>query len=256
MNKLKLTSIVKSVQASMIKHKPEILLGFGIATGVSATVFAATETPKALRLIEDARKEKGEDLTTVEKAKACWKCYIPAAVATTVSVSCLIGANSVSARRTAALAAAYQISETALSEYREKVIETIGEKKEQIVRDNIAKSHIEKKPVSQSQVIVTNKGKTLCFDELAGRYFESDIDKIKAAQNDFNRDLLSEMYKSLNEFYDALEVPHIGIGDDIGWNVEKGFMDIAFSSHLADDGTPCIVIGHRMPPTYNYNKIV
>lgn len=274
MNKLKMTAIVKSVQASMTKHKPEILLGIGIATGVTSTVLAVRATPKALSLIEkeinrqnreivrEATKN-GNDccnqiskLTPIDTIKTTWKCYIPATTAGVMSIMCLIGANSVSARRTAALAAAYQISETALSEYREKVIETIGEKKEQVVRDKISRDHVEKNPVSRNQVIITEKGNTLCYDELSGRYFRSDIDRIKRAQNDFNRDLLSEMHKSLNEFYDELGLEHIGIGDDIGWTIDKGMMDLSFSSQLADDDTPCVVIAHRLPPRYDYNRII
>lgn len=56
------------------------------------------------------------------------------------------------AKRTAALATAYKLSETALTEYKEKVVETIGEKKEQLVRDKIDKDHIDKDPVSKKRL--------------------------------------------------------------------------------------------------------
>ena len=40
-----------------------------------------------------------------------------------------------------------------------------------------------------------------------------------------NRRLLSEMFVSLNELYDELDLPHCGIGDDIGWNIDEGQVD-------------------------------
>ena len=133
MPKSNISTIVRGAQLWMTKHSPEILTGFGIAGMITATVLAVGATPKALKLIERKKKELGlsseEKLTPVETVKAVWKPYVPAVVTTTVSAACLVGANSVNARRNAALAAAYHLSETALSEYREQVIETIGERK-------------------------------------------------------------------------------------------------------------------------------
>ncbi len=60
--------------------------------------------------------------------KTAWPCYIPAAVGA-ISVFCLIGASSTNLRRNAALATAYTLSESTLKEYQEKVVETIGEKR-------------------------------------------------------------------------------------------------------------------------------
>ncbi len=81
------------------------------------------------------------------------------------------------------------------------MIETIGEKKEQTVRDAIANDRINKNPVSRREVIITEKGNTLCYDAISGRYFKSDIDKLKKAENELNRRMRDEMYISLNEFY-------------------------------------------------------
>lgn len=251
---------IRGARSAVSKRKPEIFLGLGVGLGVTSTILAVKATPKALMLIEDARYEKGEELTAVEKTKACWKCYIPAATAGVAGIACVMGANSVSAKRTAALTAAYQISETALSEYRDKVVETIGEKKEQAIRSQVHKDRIEKNPVSQNTVLVTGHGNTLCYDYWTGRYFYSDIDKIKRAQNDFNKDLLDEMCKPLNEFYDLLNLDHVAIGDEIGWTIDKGYMDISFSSQIAGEdtpysNTPCIVIEHNNPPHYNYANL-
>lgn len=255
MKKPKLSSISKGIRGAITKHSPEILTGIGIAGMITTTIMAVRATPKALILIEERKEEIDVDkLTPIELIKTTWTCYIPAAITGGLSIICLIGASSVNARRNAALATAYTLSESALKEYQEKVIETIGEKKEQTVRDAIAKDRIDKNPVSSREVIVTEKGNTLCYDAISGRYFKSDIDKLKKVENELNRRMRDEMYISLNEFYYEIGLNPIGIGDDLGWNIDNGYIELNFSSQLTDDGNPCLVIDYQVTPRYDYNR--
>lgn len=254
MGKQSLSKLAKNVQNSLKKHSPEILTGIGIAGMVTATVMAVQATPKALILIEEKKEEDAiEKLPPIDTIKTTWKCYIPTVITSGISVLCLICACSVNARHHAALAAAYAISESSLKEYQEKVIETVGEKKEQSIRDSIAKDKIEQNPVQNNGIIITGKGDTLCYDILFGRYFKSDIDKIKKAENELNRKMLDEMYISLNDFYYELGLSSVSAGDDLGWNVNRDrFIELIFSSQLTEDNTPCLVVGHRNPPSYDY----
>lgn len=253
MKKTNVSKILSSIRTSATKHSPEILTGIGIAGMIATSVMAVRATPKALRLIEDKKAEtKEEKLTPIETVKTTWICYLPAVITGGVSIACLIGANSVNARRNAALATAYTLSESALKEYRGKVIETIGEKKEQSVRDAIAKDKLEQNPVTNREIIITEKGDTLCFDAVSGRYFKSDIEKLKKAVNELNRRMRDEMYISLNEFYYEIGLNSISIGDDLGWNIEYGYIEPSFSSQLAEDGTPCLVVGYHVEPRYDF----
>lgn len=257
MNKPNATKLLKNVKTVVSKHSPEILTGIGIAGMITTTVLAVRATPKVLRLMEDAEYDKGDRLTAGEKVKVAWKPYVPAAVTGVVSTACLIGASSVNAKRNAALATAYQLSRTALTEYKEKVIETIGEKKEKAVKEKIAKDKIEKNPVDKTEVIITEKGNTLCYDAISGRYFKSDIERIKKVINELNKRMLSEMYISLNEFYSELGLDNTRLGDELGWNIhEEGLIEVDFSSHIADDGTPCIVVDYLIAPRYDYSKLL
>lgn len=258
MNKPNFTKVVKNIKFGITKHSPEILTGIGIAGMITTTILAVKATPKAIKLLEEEALEKDipkEDLTIKEKVKTTWKCYIPSAVTCTTSIACLIGASSVNAKRIAAIATAYNLSETALNEYREKVVETIGEKKEKLVRDKVAEKHVSDRPVSNTEIIMTEKGNTLCFDPISGRYFRSDMDKIKKAKNDINWRLLNDMYVSLNEFYDELGLAPTSLGDELGWVVDKGKIDIYFSSQLTDEGEPCLVMEYSIAPKYDYDKL-
>lgn len=256
MNTTKIAGVVKNLRSAASKHSPEILTGLGIAGMVTTTVLAVKATPKALKLIEAKKKEERKDeLTAAETVQTTWRCYLPAAVTGAISVTCLVGASRVSLRRNAALATAYKLSETALTEYKEKVVDTLGEKKEKNIRDSISKDRVEKKPIKNNEVMVTGKGTTRCLDSLSGRYFNSDIDIIKKAENELNRRMRSDMYISLNEFYDELGLSHISVGDDLGWNIDRGYIEIDFSSQLCDDGIPCIVLDYQVAPQYDYDKL-
>ena len=247
---------MRVAKTSITKHSPEILTGIGIAGMITTTVLAVKATPKAIRLIEEAKEEKGEDLTKTETVKTCWRAYIPAAATCIASTACLIGASSVSIRRNAMLATAYKLSETAFSEYKEKVVETIGDEKEKIVREKVSEERIKKNPITKNEVIMTDYGDTQFYETLSGRYSKSDIEQIKKVVNYLNKDMLQDMFGtiSLNEFYDELELERIDLGDELGWRVDKGLIEIDFTSKIADNGKPCIVLDYINAPYYGFNK--
>lgn len=252
----KLSVFFKAARNTASKHSPEILTGIGIAGMITTTVLAVKATPKALKLMDDARYDKEEDLTVPEKVKVTWKCYIPATLLGLASVGCLIGANSANLRRKAALATAYKLSETALAEYKEKVIETVGEEKAKDIRSAIAKDKMEKNPVTKSEVIITDKGESLFCDSISGRYFKSDMNTIEKAVNTINRRLLNEMSVSLTEFYSEIGLSPTSLSEELGWNMNDGQIEIDFSSQITDDGRPCIYIEYEIAPRYDYHKFV
>lgn len=257
MNKLNVAKIFKDIQTAASKHSPAILTAIGITGIVTTTILAVKATPKALELIEDKKKElelhPADKLTPAETVKATWKCYAPAAVTCVVSTACLIGANSVNSKRNAALATAYNLSATALAEYKEKVVETFGEKKEQVVRDKVAEERIKKEPVKQSAIVMTGHGNTRCFDMLTKRRFTSDIEKINRIVNELNRRMLRDDYVSLNDFYYELGLDGCDIGEDLGWNVNDGLIEVDFSAQLDEDGVPCIVIDYMLAPRRGFD---
>ncbi len=257
MSKGSVKDFIKHAEIWTTKHSPEILTGLGITGMFSMTVMAVKATPKAMRLIEEKKREEQVDALSVgETIKVAWKPYIPVALTGIFSTACLIGANSVNSRRNAALAAAYKLSETAISEYKSKVVETIGEKKEKAIRDKVAEDRVKSDPVTKKEVFITNKGKTLCYDYQSGRYFESDIDEVKKVENKLNKRMLNEMYVSLNDFYEELGLEPSDIGSKMGWNIDMGMIEMDFSSQLSDDGRPCLVIDFNIPPKYGYSKFL
>lgn len=279
MSKFDLSAMTKGVARAVKKHSPEILTGIGIAGMISTVVMAVKATPKALKHMEEERTyrlvhnthdddENYEGLVKVDDSgngdyghyrlpakdviKIAWKPYVPALITMTASIVCLIGASSVNSRRNTALATAYSLSETALREYKTKVIETIGEKKERTVRDAIAKDKVDSAPITTKEVIITTGGDTLCYEIQSGRYFKSDTESIRKAVNKLNHRLLTEMFISLNDFYYEIGLEPIKSGDDLGWHVDKGLIEIDFSTQMSGDDKPCLVIDYQVAPQYDY----
>jgi len=260
MNKPNMAALFKNVKMAVSEHSPEILTGLGIAGMITTTILAVKATPKALDLIAEAEDKKFNDdndalLTKVEVIKVAWKPYIPAAITGVTSVACLIGASSVNAKRNAALATAYNLTATAFSEFKDATLETVGEKKEQIIRNKVAEERINKEPVNQSTIIVSGNGNTRCFDTITKRRFISDIETIKKIVNELNRKMVNgEDYISLNEFYYELGLDEVSIGDELGWNVTRGLIEVDFRAQLDTDGTPCIVIDYAVAPKRGFNS--
>ena len=250
--------IFNDISEKMSKHSPEILVGVGIAGMFSTVVMSVKATPKVYSMIEKEKEvrrlEEKPELTKVDILKMAWKPYLPAAIMFGCSTACIIGANSVNAKRNAVLSTACHISERALAEYRDKVVEVIGEEKEKEIRDKVSKDRMEKDPVSNNTVILA-KGDTLCYDTITGRYFKSDVDRIKKAENELNHILITGDYCSLNEFYDMLDIPATEMGTAVGWNVKNGLVEIYFSAQIADDGQPCVVVNYDIQPTYNFDSM-
>jgi hypothetical protein len=260
MGKLNLNKAANDLKNTLVKHSPAILTGIGITGMITTTVLAVKATPKALDIIADIKERHEEDddkkVVAKELVTKVAPIYIPAVIMGVASTACLIGANSVHAKRNAALAAAYTISDTALREYREKVVETMGEKKDKAIKDEIAKDKLIEDPVQNHEVIVTKKGTTLCYDCIFGRYFRSDMETIKRAITKINRTIAIDMYASLNDFYSEIDIPPVKIGDMIGWNIDDRDLDVDFSSQLAEDGTPCLVIGYTAAPKYDFASLM
>lgn len=254
MKSINLPAISRSVGRTMARYSPEILMGLGIAGMVVSTVTAVKATPKAMKIIESLSEEKEEKLTKTEVVKTTWQLYLPSVITGALSIACLIGSNSINVRRNAALAAAYTLSESALKEYKGKVLETIGEKKEKEIVDAIAQDRVNANPVSKNEVIFTGSGDTLCYDPIGGRYFHSDRTKIERAEIEINRRLLVEDYISLNEFYYELGLEGTEKGELLGWNVNDGKFETRFSSRLSDSGTPCLVLMFDVGPKYKYDR--
>lgn len=259
MKKPNVKKFINGIKNGVQEYSPQIWLGIGIGGAITSTVLAVKATPKALVLIEEEKRVKEiEELTPVETIKVAWKPYIPAALTGAASIVCLIMSNRTSTRRTTALAAAYKISETALSEYKEAVVETIGEKKEKAVNHKVNENRLKDTDINEKTIIVTGSGDSLFIEPITHQPFTSSFEKIKKVENNINHLMICNMdgFVSMNELLDELGLEQMGdVGDTIGWNLNRdGQLDIDIDACKTKDNKPALMLDYYPEPRYGYDK--
>ena len=247
---MKVSDMFRTMKVAFDKNSPAILTGLGITGFVVSVTLTVYTTPKAIKSVEDKKKElKKDKLTISETIGATWKYYLPTAIGIATSAACILGANSVSTRRNAALAAAYSLSETAMAEYQDKVREIVGERKESDVRADIARDRMAVDPPNPSEVIITGKGETWFRESITHRYFKSDIEKVRKVENDLNREMRNSNTISVNDVLYALGLPsdHKVLGD-LGWDIDKHPIEFIFIPVMTEEVGVCIELDYRFAP--------
>lgn len=243
----------KNAKTAMNQHSPEIAIIGGCVGVVASTVLLVSETVHTTKEVINEEARRGEKLSKKDIFKLAWKRYIPGVSLEVLSLGSIIFGGCESVKRLNAATMAYAISDRAYKELSEETKEVLGEKKAQDIHDQISKKKIDDNPLtSEDMVIDTGNGSTLCYDTISGRYFYSDIEILRRAENDLNRILRSDMYLSLNDLYSAIGLAGVKLGEDLGWNIDKGYLDFRFSSMLTQDGRPCLVLDYSVGPIFGY----
>jgi hypothetical protein len=253
-----ISKLLKQAEKFTTDNSPAILTGIGIAGVVGTAYLTAKATVKAVDIVD---RERSIEFRTTgiqpwsrkQIVLLVWKFYIPPVTVGVLTIASIYGANHVGTRRATAMAAAYSISEKAFSEYKEKVVEKLGEKKEQAVHDEIAQERVEKNPVTDTTIIVTGDGDVLCYELFTGRYFKSSMETLKQAANQINYDVLHQGYASLTDFYHEVGLPRTGLSDELGWNTDQ-LMEINFSTVMSDDNRPCIAFDYNTQPYRRFDQ--
>lgn len=245
---------ITALARSFTKNSPTILTGLGAAGVVVTTVLAVKATPKAIQLINEKKEavylEENREITTAEKAQAAWMCYVPTVIMGAATITCIVSANKINMRRNAAIVSLFSITQSAMETYQKKVVEQLGAKKETLLRGDIAQDQLNAHPVDGQTIIFSKGGSTLFFDAFSGRYFKSDMETINKALNEFNRRLLIEDYLNVNELYSDWGLEPIKGGEWMGWQVDKGLVEIRISAKVATNGEPCLVIDYSLEPVH------
>ena len=112
------------------------------------------------------------------------------------------------------------------------------------IRDEIAQDRVTKSP--PTEVIITDRGDVLCCELYTGRYFRSEMETLRKAQNDINHEMISgSPYATLADFYYIVGLPVTSVSQNVGWDVDR-IMELKFSTVLSDDDKPCLAF------EYNY----
>lgn len=249
---MKANLILRTATRELKRNSSKMMIGAGISGMFIAIGTAVKDTPKATKLVEAAREEKGEALTTKETVQAAWKTYIPTAIISVASAGLIIAGTMQESRKHAALVAAYSLLESSAREYHNKVVNTIGEKQEAKIQESIAKDKAARVSTESDYIFKTGKGDDLVIDATTGRRFLSSIEAIKQTVLDLNYTMLNENSVTLNELYYELGLDGTAIGDKLCWHIDRGQIEAKFSSQITSDGKPCIVMSFKDLPRPEY----
>ena len=217
-------------------NAPVILTAFG-AVGVTTTaVLAARASFEAARRITIAEAEEGRVFTKQEKVKLVWPLYIGAVSSGVVTTAAVILSHRVSARRAAALAAAYTMSNDRFEEYQEKIKEKLGVKKEKDARDEIAQEKVVQMSDAGFAWANPMTGKVWIMESYTGRPFLSTIEAVNKAVNEVNAEINIKGSVRLSDFYDTIGLEHVATSDYFGFNRDDR-LELEWSTTTSPDGS-------------------
>lgn len=238
-----------------------IMTGLGITGTVTTAVLAARAGYKSgydVAMTENAREidpQVSADEVLLEPKTILamtWKNYIPAAASTVTTVGAVIMANQIGSRRAAAIAAAFKLSEELNGEYKQKIKEKFGAKKEEEVRAELTKERTERTPGAETIIIVGSEA--VFLDELSGRWFKSDMESVRKAVNDINYKINQEIYASVSDLYELLGLDRTKFSDELGWNGDE-LLELEYTPVMMNDGRPAIGISFRSNPIRGFDQL-
>ena len=257
MNIPKINGLCKQAKILVKENGPLLCIitaGIGFTGAIGTT---AKATIKAVRRTDYETEKKGAPLTKKELFDINWRFYTVSALLWTTSIISLCFAVKGYDKGAKRFAALYAATEAAKKELEEAALSKLGEKQYIALQDEVAKRRMETDPVDKKPIYETGHGDSLCYDTLSGRYFRCSPDQVRRGVNNFNKHLLTNEALSYNELmYDISigELEDIGFGEDVGWNIKDGLLEVRYSSQLAKNGEPCLVLSFPQLPIRGYYK--
>lgn len=248
------SDIVSKMQQVAKQNSTTILTGIGVAGTVTTAVLTGRASFKAGRLIDQAALDSGNTLDTKEKVQLVWPQYIPAVGVGSLTVTSIIFANRLSLKETAAMAAAYGLSEKRFEEYRVKVSEKLGLAKETELRDKIAQERVDGNPPGDRTIIITGSGEVLCYDTLSDRYFNSTMEAIRRAENVVNGEIVTNDCSPLSRFYEEVGLKATAFSESVWWNIDNR-CDVQVSTVMSPEDKPCLSIDFAIWPKPDHEKV-
>lgn len=242
------------------KHSPEIFLGISIVGIISIPVLSAIGTVKAVNKVDDYidTLEEDEEPDKKELVKQVAPCYIWTGVATSITLFSVVKTKKILDGRSAAVLSLLMSERKSKKILIDKMKEKFGEAK---TADVITEARVEEHKqnlkendelIDGCKVIETGLGDTLFFDKETATYFRCSLDAVDRAVNTINRRLSTkDIYASLNDYLDLINLPWMGLAENIGWvsideplTIEKDF--------TLYKGEQLIVLSYKPYPLYNF----
>ena len=247
-------AIARQAVVAIRTHTPIILTSTAVAGVITTAVLTAKAAIKAdRRMGHESHLENETKVAEIKQyVRVTWKDWLPPIGAGSLTIASIILAHYTQQKRYAALMGLYVLGEKAFTEYRESLEEVVDKNTADKVREKAATKAVNRDNEALENHIFERGETCLVFDSYSGRYFKSDIETIRRAENKFNKNLIDHMFGSLNELYAEIGIEGIVAGEDVGWNSDK-LLEIDYEAVLTDNGLPALYIGfNSTPPSFTY----
>jgi len=251
------------------KNDTKILTGFGVAGLLGACVATGFATVRAIDAVNDEKERLGVDkLDTKTTLKVTWKYYVGPAAMAAASATAIICSDVKDNKAKAGLGAALAVSEQTVHEmqrYKEEVIKTIGEKKEEEIEQKLIEEKVKENDPLSVQLALLGPGLTLMYEPITNQYGVMKLNDVQTAINNVNADLIINNHLSVNEYiYELMKFDRSGEMrmdpkyDRFGWRLYSKDDQLAkddWGYKLNEDtGVTAVVIRLRNDPTSDYQK--
>ena len=246
--------VAEELGKKIIKNRSSIFIVGGMISCAAATITAATQTPKFIKLKRELVSLPKED-RSIKDYLDCATPYILPGTLLTVGLISIGYGHKVDCDNYAELFAMYTLQSQSYKDLKEATKEVLGPKKQEEIEAKKAEHAMERSDYDPEFVInADDTGNDLFFDCLSGRYFRSSINSIEAGVNCFNKMLLYQNWGSLNDMYSEIGLPGIRLGDEIGWSIDHDMPELEKVANFGPNGEACICIDFSMPPNVNYRN--
>lgn len=172
----------------------------GAAGTVATAVFAVKATPKAMKKIDELKKENNsEKISKKVLIKELFPIYLPSIIIGVATVSSTTISTVLSRRTEASLIATSMVLSQGWNKYKYKLESLLGPKAKELLRSKISIDDYKK---SKSKLKATNKNKQLYWEEHLG-WFYADPVELTAGISDANQRLYAPDPSKEGSFYFA-----------------------------------------------------
>lgn len=264
-------------KAFAMAHRPELLLGASLVSGIGATGLAARGGYKAGQKVLqtefdelDLVSEEGKTnpLSTKEKALLTWEFYVPAALALTTNLGTTAGLHFVHVKDKKALVAT---SLAAMDELKKEFTEYMDDVEKAVdphltdnqrdkVRDELLSKQADKYEDGHARVMNTDgviEELYLVRDPISARDIWSNRTRIEQAMVEIGNVINASENADLNMFYSMAGWGETKSGNKVGWSgviPEVSWVDGSGPiGGVRDDGRPFVSFRFRPEPSEDFD---
>lgn len=235
------------------KYGPTMLSVISCAGVVGTVVLTVKATPKAIKLIEESKLNKNDDLTGKEIIAAGYKPFIPVILTGVATCACILASNKWMLSRERSLLGAYTLLLNSYKEYKGTNIELYGKENDQCIERRI----IEKADIDNDEMMF--------FEFNSLRFFKSTIHKVMQAECQAKEQLQIVGHLSLNDYYNYLglekNIEMDAYAEAFGWSLNQiqtdpsyleDKLEFIYDREFTEDGIAYYTIRTNIEPTMDW----